>query len=103
MILEGERGPLVDIGLTPGGHAHGRVAAESGEEVDAVMLGRGAYQTSFSSAAVSAGDGEHREGIEVRWQDEIASRGITGTLYLLGDDTTTGQWRDAIRQRSAAD
>jgi hypothetical protein len=95
---------LVDVGLTPGGLAHGRVpASERKLEIDGRAIGWGAYQTSFSSSKAAAGDGELRHGIEVEWAGEAGTQHYTATLYLLAKDETTSQWRDAIRAQEARD
>lgn len=91
--------PSINLGLTPGGHGHGRVPAGEGTSTDDLDLGWGAYQTSFSGSSGSAGDGTMREGIEVRWEERIGPRRATSTLFLLGEDQTSPAWREAIRRR----
>lgn len=90
---------LADVGLTPGGHAHGVVEASKGITVDGRQIGWGRFQTSYQpGGGKQYGDGAQRPGIEVAWSFEVGGIDVHVQVWVLADHNPPASWREGFRR-----
>lgn len=91
---------LADVGLTPGGHAHGLVEASKGIGIDGRQIGWGRFQTSYQpGGGKQYGDGTARPGVEVAWSFDAGGNTIHAQTWILADHNPPASWREGFKIR----